>query len=192
MTKRADRFAIHFAILFLCVLLAMFGLFHFMRANDGRAIEQSVFRFTNQKGVLNFTEAFHVNLFLIDLSLLLTVESLLLFIFVRYTVPALVISSGLIVGLVAAGHGLVERRTALRLFGRLARNEYAALGIGDVVLLFALNALLLAFLVAMMYHYQQLELDERAVADRAEAGDAAKRAPPEAPREHPAEAPPQV
>jgi hypothetical protein len=191
MTKRADRFAIHFAILFLCVLLAMFALFHFMRANDGRAIEKSAFRFTGQQGVLNFTEAFQVNLFLIDLSLLLIVESVLIFIFVRYTVPALAISSGVIVALVFAGRGLFERGTIQHLFVRFARTEYAALGLGDIGLLFALNALLLAFLVAMMHHYQQFELDERAAASRAEPLEAAKPAPAaEAPAERPAEAPP--
>ena len=187
MTKRADRFAIHFVILFLCVLLAMFGLFHFMRANDGRAIEQSVFRFTGDKGVFNFTEAFRVNLFLIDLSLLLIVESVLIFIFVRYTVPALVISSGLVL----AGRGLFERETIQRFFVHFMRNEYTALGLGDVGLLFALNALLLAFLVAMMHHYQQLELRERVAASRAEPGDAAERPQEAEPtRERPTETPP--
>jgi hypothetical protein len=191
MTRRADRFAVHFAILFLCVLLTMFGLFHFMRANDGCAIEHSVFKFTGEQGQLNFSEAFRVNLFLIDLSLLLILESILIFIFVRYTAPALVISSVLIVGLVAAGRSLLKRGTVVRLFARLVRNDYTALGLHDVVLLFVLNALLLAFLVGMMHHYQQFEGHGHAPARPPKPADAPKAAPTvEAPTKRSPERPP--
>ncbi len=174
MSHRADRFVIHFAILFLCVLLAMFALFHFMRVNDGRRIQETWLSFLfpgpgNEGGTLDFGEAFRVNLFLINLSLILILESVLIFIFVRYTVPALVISSGVIVGLVAAGQRLFEREIVTRLFARLVRNEYAALGLREAVLLFLLNALLLAFMIAMMHHYRQLGLREQAAESQTDA-----------------------
>jgi hypothetical protein len=191
MTSRSDRFIIRFATLFLCVLLAMFALFHFMRANDGRAIEQSAFRFTNEQGVLNFSEAFRVNLLLIDLALILILECVVIFIFVRYTAPALLISSALVIVLVVAGRGLLEREAVQRLFIHFVRNEYAALRLRDIVLLFVLNGLLLAFLVGMMHHYQQLELHEQAARSRAEPDGAAEPArAAEPPRERPAGTPP--
>jgi len=148
MSHRTEKFVLQFTTLFLVVLLAMFALFLYMRHYDGSPFKD---------GVLNFSEAFRVNLFLINLSLLLIVESLLIFIFVRYTVVALALSSGLVVGLMAAGQRVLDRETMRLWFSRLAHNEYASLGLRDVVMLFLLNALLLAFLVAMMHHYQDYE-----------------------------------
>jgi hypothetical protein len=154
---RADRFLVHFAVLFLCVLLTMFALFHLMRINDGRAIDG---------GVLNFDEAFRVNLFIIDLSLLVVFESLLIFVFIRYTIPALVTSTVLVAVLSTVGRRLIGRGTVLRLFARLVRNEYAALGLSDIMFLFLLNALLIAFVVAITYHHQLLALrQERETAE---------------------------
>jgi len=163
MMQRSDRFVIHFAILFLTVLLAMFALFHIMDYYDGTSVEGGA--------VYNFTEAFHVNLFLIDLSLLLVFESLLILLFVRYTVPALVGSSALVLVLVALGRRVFDQSTIMVIVAPFARTEHAALGHRHVVLLFVLNALLLSFLVAMMHHYQQFDVREEAA--RRQAGPAA-------------------
>jgi hypothetical protein len=148
-TRRADRFVVHFAILFLTVLLAMFGLYHLLDYYQGTPVEGG--------GALNFTDAFRVNLFLIDLSILLVIESVLILLFVRYTAPALIVSSALVLVLAALGRDVFGHGRITVLLAPLARNDYAALGLRHVVLLLALNALLLAFLVAMMHHYQQLD-----------------------------------
>jgi len=164
MTRRSERFVLHFAILFLTVLLAMFALFYVMRANDGRPIEG---------GTLNFSEAFKVNLFIIDLALLLVIESLLVFLFVRYTTPALVISSAALIALAAFRRRVFDHETATRLFAPFVRNSYAR-----PVLLLVLNAVLLAFLIAIMHTYHRLDLSE-----------ARKRAEPEPPKEGPPQKP---
>jgi len=169
MTRRSERFVLHFAILFLTVLLAMFALFYVMRANDGRPIEG---------GTLNFSEAFKVNLFIIDLALLLVIESLLVFLFVRYTTPALVISSAALIALAAFRRRVFDHETATRLFAPFVRNSYARLGLRDAVLLLVLNAVLLAFLIAIMHTYHRLDLSE-----------ARKRAEPEPPKEGPPQKP---
>jgi len=171
MTSRADRFALQFAILFLSILLAMFGLFHLMRAYDGAHIADTWLRILfrgpgDEAGgasdaVFNFTEAFRVNLFLIDLSLLLVVESILIFLFVRYTVPALLISCVGVLGVMGFGRGVLKHPALSSIVVLLTRNQYAQLGRNDAVLLVALNALLIAFLIAMMHHYRLLELEER-------------------------------
>lgn len=151
-TPSADRFLLQFAVLFLCVLLMMFGLFHLMRAYDGHPI---------QGGVLNFDEMFRVNLFVIDLALLIVFECLLILVFIRYTVPALVISTVLVTVLSTVGRRLVGRDVMLPLFALLVRNEYARLDLTDILFLFLLNALLMAFMVAIMYHHQALALRRR-------------------------------
>lgn len=155
MRRRPDRFVLHFAVLFLCVLLAMLALFLYMRAHHGRPIEG---------GTLNFTRAFRINLFLINLSLLVVLESLLIFIFVRFTVPAVVISSVAILALVATRPQWFDRGVITRLFVPLVRSPYAALGLSDAVLLFLLNALLLAFMISMMQHHHRLDVREEAAA----------------------------
>ena len=163
MAKRAERFVLHFTMLFLVVLLAMCALFLFMRANHGKAIPG---------GVLDFGEAFRVNLFMIDLSLLLILESLLILIFVRHTAPALIASSCVVIVLAVAGGSLIGHETTALRFARLVSNEYAALGLRDVLMLFLLNGLLIAFMVAMMHHYQEAEIRQAAagpVADDSEA-----------------------
>jgi hypothetical protein len=167
MMNRADRFLAHFAILFLCVLLLMFGMFWFMRANDGRAIADTwlkgLFPQSAAEGALfNFGEAFRVNLFIIDLSLLLVLESLLILLFVRYTVPALLISCVAMVIAAVFGPELALRDEITRLLAPLVRNNYAALGLRDTAVLLLLNALLLAFMIAMRHHYQALQLHVRA------------------------------
>jgi hypothetical protein len=161
-TRRADRFVVHFAILFLTVLLAMFGLYHLMDRYQGAAGEGGT--------VLNLSEAFRVNLFLIDLSILLVIESVLILVFVRYTAPALIVSSAVVLVLAAIGPHVFGYQSITILLAPFARNEYAALGLRHVVLLFALNALLLAFLVAMMHHYQQLDQHRDAAVREAGAG----------------------
>jgi hypothetical protein len=173
-TQRADRFLVHFAVLFLCVLLTMFALFHLMRANNGRAIGG---------GVLNFDEAFRVNLFIIDLSLLVVFESLLIFVFIRYTIPALVTSTVLVAVLSTVGRQLIGRDALLVLFARLVRNEYAALGLSDVVFLFLLNALLMAFVVAIMHHHQLIALHQEREAAEPTRWSPRADAPPPAPNE---------
>ena len=147
-TPRADKFLLQFAALFLCVLLMMFALFHLMRAYDGHPI---------RGGVLNFDEMFRVNLFIIDLSLLIVFECLLILVFIRYTVPALVISTLVVTVLSTVGRRLIGRDTMLVVFARLVRNEYARLDLTDTTFLFLLNALLMAFMVAIMYHHQALD-----------------------------------
>jgi hypothetical protein len=155
--RRADRFVIHFAILFLTVLLAMFGLYYLLDYYQGTPVEGG--------GALNFTDAFRVNLFLIDLSLLLVIESVLILLFVRYTAPALIASSAVVLVFAAVGgRSILGGASITVLLAPLARNGYAALGLRHVVLLLALNALLLAFLVAMMHHYQQLDQDRETAA----------------------------
>ena len=172
MSSRSNRFVIHFAILFLVVLLLMFALFHFMRHYDGRLIEDTwlkvLFAGPDEEGAtFNFAEAFRVNLFLVDLSLILIIESLLIYLFLRYTVPAVIVSSAATVALVSAGRHLFDRKIFKLISAWLVRNEYAALGHQDVVLLFTLNALLLAFMVAMMHHYHRIELHQEAARSRA-------------------------
>jgi len=151
-TPRADRFLLQFAVLFLCVLLMMFALFHLMRAYDGHPMRD---------GVGSSDEMFHVNLFIIDLSLLIVFECLLILVFIRYTVPALVISTLAVVVLSTVGRQLIDRDTMLVVFARLVRNEYARLDLTDVTFLFLLNALLMAFMVAIMYHHQALALRQQ-------------------------------
>jgi len=185
MTQRSERFAIHFAILFLTVLLVMFALFHIMRANDGRSVEG---------GTLNFAEAFRVNLFIIDLSLLLVAESLLVFLFVRYTAPALAFSTGVIIAVTAFRRPVLERETVTRLFAPFVRNAYAALHLRDALLLLVLNALLLAFMIAMMHHYHRLDAREERALKQAKSRPAPRNAPgPRPPQdERPRVPPPQV
>ena len=163
MMSRADRFVLHFTTLFLCVLLLMFGMFWFMRLNDGRAIADTWLKglfpqSAAQGAVFNFGEAFRVNLFIIDLSLLLVFESILILVFVRYTVPALLVSSGAIVAVAALGPQLALRDQITELLAPFVRNNYAALGLRDIAVLLFLNALLLAFMIAMRHHYQALQL----------------------------------
>ena len=188
MSSRSNRFVIHFAILFLVVLLLMFALFHFMRHYDGRLIANTWLKVLfpgadEQGGILNFAEAFRVNLFLIDLSLILIVESLLIYLFLRYTVPAVIISSAATVALVAAGRHLSDPKAFKLISAWLVRNEYAALGHQDVVLLFMLNALLLAFMVAMMHHYHRIELHQEAARTRAAPGPTPPPGAPQGPPE---------
>ncbi|MBN1918566.1 MAG: hypothetical protein JW889_11715 [Verrucomicrobia bacterium] len=165
MTDRTDRFALQFAILFLSVLLAMFLLFHVMRAYDGVQISSTWLRLffpgpSDDTGVFDFSEAFHVNLFLIDLSLLLVVESLLAFVFVRHTVGALLVSCVGVLGVTGFGRGLMKHESVDNIVLLLTYNSYAQLTRHDGVLLVALNALLLAFLIAMMHHYRLIEFQE--------------------------------
>jgi len=163
MMSRADRFLLHFITLFLCVLLLMFAMFWLMRLNDGRAIADTWFKglfpqSAAEGAVFNFGEAFRVNLFILDLSLLLVFESILILIFVRYTVPALLISSAAIVTVAALGRRLALRDEITGLMAPFVRNNYAALGLRDTAVLLLLNALLLAFMIAMRHHYQALQL----------------------------------
>jgi len=166
MISRADRFALQFAILFLCVLLSMFALYHLLSAYDGFRYAGTWLTFLlgepqQPDMALNFTEAFRVNLFLIDLSLLLVVESVLIFLFVRYTVQALLISCVGILGITGFGRGLLSHKGVSFVVLMLARNQHTRLEARDAVLLVALNALLISFLIAMMHHYRLLELEER-------------------------------
>ncbi len=135
MLDRPDNFIYHFFILFLIILLSMGLMFIWM---------------INSESKQNFSELFRVNLFIIDLCLLILVETFLIYVFFRFTVISVTISMGLLIVFVSFGKKILTRQKLIQIFSPFADNKYATLGLSDAIILFILNSLILSFLITVI------------------------------------------
>ena len=135
MFDRPDNFIYHFSILFLMILLSMGLMFIWM---------------INSEPKQNFPELFRVNLFIIDLCLLILVETFLIYVFFRFTVISVTISMALLILFVIVGGNILNRQKLIQIFSPFVDNKYAALGLSDAIILFILNSLILSFLITVI------------------------------------------
>ena len=144
MLLRSNRFIWHFLILFLTILLAMFGMYH------GLVKYQDYLDRVNPEVALDVGHLFKVNLFVIDLCVLVLVESLMILLFCRYTLPSISTASILIIVLLFLKDLPITNKLIMRLLSPFAANKYAFLNISDVIVLIMINTLVLTFLITVM------------------------------------------
>ncbi len=147
MLDRTDNFIYHFSILFLIILLSMGLMFIWM---------------TNSESKQNFSELFRVNLFIIDLCLLILVETFLIYVFFRFTIISVTISMGLLIVFMIVGKKILTRHKLIEIFSPFVDNKYATLGLSDAIILFILNSLILSFLITVVLKgkYEEKLLNE--------------------------------
>jgi len=151
MLLRSSKFIRHFLILFLTILLAMFGMYH------GLVKYQDYLDRVNPNVALDVGRLFKVNLFIIDLCALVIVESLMILLFCSYTLPSISTASILIIILLFLKDLPIANKLITRLLSPFAANKYAFLNISDVIVLIMINTLVLTFLITVMLKEAEME-----------------------------------
>jgi hypothetical protein len=155
MAHASHKFIYHFLLIFLIVLLCMFGMHYalvWLSANtDG----------TTDKVVFDLDNLFRVNLFVIDLCVLLIVESLLILLFCRFTLPSMGIACVAMVTFLSLRPPIENTQIITRVFSPFIANRYAFLETADAILLFAINTLMLAFLVTVLLKETEINPDSK-------------------------------
>ncbi len=160
MLEISSRFLYSFFALFLGVLLLMFVMFAVMVHYDPDVTAQGNIpaalgedeepREERGGGLRDLTPLYRANLFTINLCLIVLAETLLIVLFVKYTVPAaLLATAAVVLSMMNVTDGL--RRNAMPAFlSRLVTNRYATLSYTDLILLIMLSGLIMAFLISVL------------------------------------------
>ncbi len=144
MLHKSHKFIYHFLILFLAILLAMFGMYY------GLAKYQDYLDRVNPGTALDVDRLFKVNLFVIDLCVLVIAETLMILLFYKYTLPSIGIASVMMIALVSLKDFSISNELITSVFSPFIENKYAFLGTSDVVMLIILNTLILTFMITVL------------------------------------------
>jgi len=155
MLHKSHNFIYHFLIFFLAVLLTMFGMYY------GLIQYTNYVDRANPAVFINVDRLFKVNLFIIDLCVLVIVESLLILLFYTYPLPSIGVSTAVAVILLWLREFTISSRLITRVFTPFINNRYAFLDTSDVVVLIILNTLLLCFMITVLMREGELEGIER-------------------------------
>jgi len=160
MLENSRHFIYSFLILFLCVLFLMFGMFavvtHFdpdvhggkgfstasEKQRESSAAAKDTFR--------DLTALYRANLFAIDLCLIVLVETSLIILFVKFTVPAAVVATLLMVFMTLNVSEEWRSESLQRFFSRFVTNRYATLSHTEMLLLTILSGTIMAFLMSVL------------------------------------------
>lgn len=169
MPERSSKFIYTFFILFLCILLSMFLMFtamvHYDR--DVRVEGDSSTAFGEAReasdskggGLPDLTALYRANLFAIDLCLIVLAEAALIILFVKFTVPAVLIAT--VTMLLMAANSAQQLRGELipSFVSPFVSNNYATLTYTDLILLIVLSGLIVAFLVSVLLKQSGMQID---------------------------------
>ncbi len=168
MPERSSKFIYGFFILFLSILLLMFLMFTIMvHYNRGVGAEEKSSTVSGEErdvsevtggGVHDLTALYRANLFAIDLCLIVLAEAALIVVFVKFTLPAVLVAT---IGLI-----FMAADTAQSLRGELipkfvspfVANRYATLTHSDLMLLIVLSGLVMAFLVSVLLQHAGVKM----------------------------------
>jgi hypothetical protein len=154
------RFLYLFFVLFLSILLLMFVMFAVMVRYDpdvaakenapgasGKARQAPEGR---ERVLQDMTPLYRANLFTINLCLIVLAETLLIVLFVKYTVPATLIATIAVVFMTISSSERLRSNVIPGFLSRLVTNRYATLSHTDLMLLMILSGLIMAFLVSVL------------------------------------------
>lgn len=157
MLDSSNRFLCGFFILFLGILLLMFVMLAVIGRTGGDPEQGSLAPAAAEKEreqadetIRDLTGLYRANLFIINLCLVVLGETLLIVVFVKYTVPATLIAILMVVFLGIQPSDKLRREVFPSLLSRFVTNRYATLSHSDLVLLVMLNGLIMAFLVSVL------------------------------------------
>lgn len=157
MLDSSNRFLYGFFILFLCILLLMLVMVAVMVRYNADTEEEGVPSSASEKGrekaeagSRDLTGLYRANLFVINLCLVVLGETLLMVVFVRYTVPATLIATLIVLFVGFQPSDKLRMEMFPRFMSRFVTNRYATLSHSDLVLLVILNGLIMAFLMSVL------------------------------------------
>jgi len=172
MPDRSSNFIYSFFILFLCILLSMFVMFavmvHYDRdvaAEEGSSTAFSEGRERSameERGFSDLTPLYRANLFAIDLCLIVLAEAAMIVLFVKFTIPAVIAATVMMVFITAGSGERLRGGLIPRFLSRFVTNRYATLTYTDLVLLIALSGLIMAFLVSVLLRQSGVEIGDEA------------------------------
>ena len=144
MLHKSHKFIYHFLILFLAVLLAMFGMHYGL-------VKYSDYLDRVDPGIaLDVSRLFKVNLFVIDLCVLVIAETLMILLFHKYTLPSIGIASVLMIVFVSLKDLSISSELITSVFSPFVVNKYAFLRTSDVIMLIIINTLILTFMITVL------------------------------------------
>ena len=147
----SHKFIYQFLIFFLLVLLAMFGMYY------GLVQYMNYVDRANPAVFIDAGRLFKVNLFMVDLCVLVIAESLLILLFCTYTLSSIGVSTVVVVMLLWLKEFSFSSSVITRIFSPFVANNYAFLDTCDAVVLILLNTLLLCFLITVLLKEGELE-----------------------------------
>ena len=160
MLDTSARFLYRFFILFLSILLLMFVMFAVMVHYDSdmekteNPVEASgeEGELPEQKGggLGDLTPLYRANLFAINLCLIVVAETLLIMLFVKYTVPATLVATLTIIFMTFRAGQRLRSDMIPGVLSPLVTNRYATLSHTDLMLLIILSGLIMAFLMSVL------------------------------------------
>lgn len=171
MLDSSNRFLYGFSILFLCILLLMLVMVAVMVRYNADAEKEGVSPPASEKGreeaeagSQDLTGLYRANLFVINLCLVVLGETLLMVVFMKYTVPATLIATLIVLFVGFQPNDKLRREMFPRLLSRFVTNRHATLSHSDLVLLVILNGLIMAFLMSVLLkeHLPKTESEEPA------------------------------
>jgi hypothetical protein len=155
-----NRFIYSFFILFMSVLLLLFILFMVMVHYDrgGRTAGNPSTAYGEAREVSDlegetfrdFTKLYRANLFMIDLCLIVLAEAALILLFVRFTIPAVLVATVALLIVTANSAQPLRDKLIPRLLSSFVTNKYATLTYTDLILLIMLSGVIMAFLMSVL------------------------------------------
>lgn len=101
-------------------------------------------------GPPDLTALYRANLFAIDLCLIVLAQTLLITLFVKFTIPATLIATVIVVFMGLNASQRLRNETMPGFLSQFVTNRYATLSHTDMVLLIILSSLIMAFLVSAL------------------------------------------
>lgn len=160
MPDRSAHFIFAFFILFLSILFLMFVMFavitHFDpdvqvgRASPTASGETRQPSEAKKGGLPDLTPLYRANLFAIDLCLIVLAETVLIILFVKFTVPATLIATLATIFMTLKVSNRFRSDPLPEFLSRLVTNRYATLSHTDMMLLIILSGLIMSFLVSVL------------------------------------------
>jgi hypothetical protein len=151
MPRATHKFIYEFLMIFLIVLLCMFGMHYWLVMYSGSAERDA------SKMMIDTDNLFKVNLFVIDLCVLMITESLLILLFYRFTLPSIGIACIAMVTVLSLRTPIENTRIITRVFSPFLSNKHAFLETSDFILLLMINTVMLAFLVTVLLKESDIE-----------------------------------
>jgi len=151
MSRTTNKFIYEFLLIFLIMLLCMFGMHYWLvEYTNSPEREASAIMFDTDS-------LFKANLFVIDLCLLIIAESLLILLFYRFTLPSIGISCIGMVLFLSFRSPIENTRIITNTFSPFISNKYAFLETSDFILLLIINTVMLAFLMTVLLKEAELK-----------------------------------
>jgi hypothetical protein len=160
MLDNSKHFIYSFLILFLCILFVMFAMFavvrHFdpdLRSGKGLSTAADKERETSAAKKDTFrdlTALYRANLFAIDLCLIVLVETTLIILFVKFTVPAALVATLVMIYVTLSMSDEWRSESLQRFFSRFVTNGHATLSHTDMMLLIVLSGTIMSFLMSAL------------------------------------------